>query len=271
MGRIEALSQFIVPLIFLAIWALTSILNRDAQPLPQRPARPGNRPGPNALGPAARGQAATGAIREREVAAASAPPPRRLGTESTPSPVASRPQERPAQPPGLRLGRRPAGDGMAEADVYVIDDELIFVDPVSRMQIGSAPAPGLGGARNPSRQVARKPARGRRSEHPGGRERHEDPGTQRVLSEQVGQSMSLNRGQPLDLAPLTSKLTSLGGASLRNATSTAATVASSIAPPALSATQVRDMFADTPRLREMALLTELLQPPLSLRQSRRGR
>ncbi len=37
--RFEILIQFIVPLMFLAIWALTSLLNRDAQPLPPR-ARP---------------------------------------------------------------------------------------------------------------------------------------------------------------------------------------------------------------------------------------
>ena len=35
--RLEFLLQFIVPLTFLAIWALTSLLNRDAQPLPPRP------------------------------------------------------------------------------------------------------------------------------------------------------------------------------------------------------------------------------------------
>src|SRR5437763_5119447 len=45
----EILLQFIVPLTFLAIWALTSLLNRDSQPLPPRPHRgPGSgdpRPG----------------------------------------------------------------------------------------------------------------------------------------------------------------------------------------------------------------------------------
>ena len=41
--------QFIVPLTFLAIWALTSLFNREAQPLPprsgRRPGEPGPRPG----------------------------------------------------------------------------------------------------------------------------------------------------------------------------------------------------------------------------------
>jgi len=44
------LFQFIVPLTFLAIWALTSLLNRDAQPLPPRPMRPPAPPGPRPQG-----------------------------------------------------------------------------------------------------------------------------------------------------------------------------------------------------------------------------
>ena len=47
--RLDILLQFIVPLTFLAIWALTSLLNREAQPLPPRPGRSpvpgGPRPG----------------------------------------------------------------------------------------------------------------------------------------------------------------------------------------------------------------------------------
>ncbi len=47
--KLEILLQFIVPLTFLAIWALTSLLNREAQPLPPRPAHGpvpgGGRPG----------------------------------------------------------------------------------------------------------------------------------------------------------------------------------------------------------------------------------
>ena len=38
--HIDNLFQFIVPLTFLAIWALTSLFNREAPPLPQRMGRP---------------------------------------------------------------------------------------------------------------------------------------------------------------------------------------------------------------------------------------
>ena len=40
------LYQYMVPLAFIAIWALTSIFNRETQPLPPRPVRPGGPNGP---------------------------------------------------------------------------------------------------------------------------------------------------------------------------------------------------------------------------------
>src|SRR4051812_14996454 len=50
--RFENIFQFIVPLTFFAIWALTSLFNREAQPLPPRSGRPlgpnGPRPMPSA-------------------------------------------------------------------------------------------------------------------------------------------------------------------------------------------------------------------------------
>ncbi len=46
MLRMNSLLQFIVPLTFLAIWALTSLFNREAQPLPPRTGRVPNPPGP---------------------------------------------------------------------------------------------------------------------------------------------------------------------------------------------------------------------------------
>jgi len=90
------------------------------------------------------------------------------------------------------------------------------------------------------------------------------------LSEQVGHSLSQNRGKPLDLSPLTSNLTSLGSSSLRVA-SAAAAVMPNEERPALEAADVRRMLADRPKLREVAILSELLQPPVSLRGRRRPR
>jgi hypothetical protein len=47
--RFDSFYQFLVPLTFLAIWALTSLFNREAQPLPPRS---GRAPGPNGPNPA---------------------------------------------------------------------------------------------------------------------------------------------------------------------------------------------------------------------------
>ncbi len=44
MRGMDSLYQYIVPLAFAAIWALTSLFNRETQPLPPRP---GRAPGPN--------------------------------------------------------------------------------------------------------------------------------------------------------------------------------------------------------------------------------
>lgn len=48
--KIDQLFQFIVPLTFLAIWALTSLFNREAQPLPPRTGRPPDPNGPKPPG-----------------------------------------------------------------------------------------------------------------------------------------------------------------------------------------------------------------------------
>src|SRR3954454_72497 len=51
--RFENIFQFIVPLTFFAIWALTSLFNRETQPLPPRTGRPlgpnGPRPTPTEI------------------------------------------------------------------------------------------------------------------------------------------------------------------------------------------------------------------------------
>jgi hypothetical protein len=49
--HIDNLFQFIVPLTFLAIWALTALFNREAQPLPPRTGRPQPPGGPGMGGP----------------------------------------------------------------------------------------------------------------------------------------------------------------------------------------------------------------------------
>lgn len=255
MRNLEALSQFIVPLVFLAIWALTSLLNRDGQPLPKRPGvAPGPRPG---FGPAAGAEQgrrdALAAARAQEAAASrAASGGRDARTVDQPIPGATRIGT--ARPPGRTT----------DADVYVIDDEMVFVDPATRRPIGSATIPPT---KPGPRPAPRKPSRGRRQEPAGSRPRRGEADTPRALSDQVGLSMAQNRGEAMaNLSSLASSFTSLGGKSL-SSVSVAATVHSYDAPPALSAADVRQLIAEPARLREMAIIADLLQPPVS----RRGR
>ena len=76
--KLEILLQFIVPLTFLAIWALTSLLNRDAQPLPPRPNR--------GLGPGDSGPGLS-SVRRSDLTG----PPRYQGAGRLPSSAAERP------------------------------------------------------------------------------------------------------------------------------------------------------------------------------------
>jgi hypothetical protein len=131
------LFQFIVPLTFLAIWALTALFNREAQPLPPRTGRPSR---PNGPGP--------------RPAPASSP-------AQTPGPrpePARRPElflrdsevRRPAPPPPDRAALlRPAGN----------DEILIIESDLRRPPVGPAPRVGATAPRRSARtRAAAKPA-----------------------------------------------------------------------------------------------------------------
>ena len=90
--RIESLYPYIVPLTFLAIWALTALFNRDAQPLPPRAARP---PGPNGPNPPFGPGSARGPGARPE------PPPRVAAPPRPRVPQQSPPRREPWNDPGI--------------------------------------------------------------------------------------------------------------------------------------------------------------------------
>jgi hypothetical protein len=258
--RLEILFQFIVPLTFLAIWALTSLLNRDTQPLPQRPMRPGARPEPGLGGLAGPGQGqglpgnrrvATGERGQAE-AAARGPSPR----DATVRPAAVAPGAEPR-----------AATALDDANVYVMDDEVVFVDPVTNRRIMSAPLRGAAtrAAGKPQRpQQPRKPGRGRRAE-PAGREVQPEPETRRELSDQVSRSMSQSLSRTLEMTPLSSKLTPLSASMASSAPAGDLGLERKTSASSLQARDVKAMLASAPRLRETIILAEVLQPPIALR------
>jgi hypothetical protein len=97
----------------------------------------------------------------------------------------------------------------------------------------------------------------------------------RALTGLVGQSLSQKKARPLDTAPLSSQIAPISSSLLTSASQTPAPEVARTAAkpdePSLSINELRAMLASPKRLREVALLGELLQPPVSLRAPRRTR
>jgi hypothetical protein len=256
--RFEILIQFIVPLMFLAIWALTSLLNRDAQPLPPRPGRPAGAGGPRPLNRLP-GQ----------------PEPRSSGLGSPlQTPASSPPTEQQTMWPGATSAPTARDRAVQHPPLKNMDGAIVYIenDPARRGTRRPASSPGSAaaassGARPPRGTQQRKGTRGRpvtTSGAPG--QGYAEPKTHRALSDQVNQSMALQRNKPLELTPL---FTSLAPLSLPLSQATAAPQVQQERGTAdkvtLSGLDIRKMLSSPGKLREFALLTEVLQPPVSLR------
>jgi hypothetical protein len=255
--RFEVLIQFIVPLTFLAIWALTSILNRDAQPLPPRPTRPS---GPGGMRPVVRTPAQPDMVR-----------PGGLPLRPAPSPLAG---ERPADWSGLGARPAPLSPPRPRPRLGNLDDAIVYIEngPVtrtpSRSLSGSA---GSGGtASRPARSTsARRGSRGRSGagSAPAGRS---EPETPRALTDQITQALAQRRSKPLEISPLSAPLSSLtrplSGASTPSQSEPAPITTLTSLPPLSGA--VQKLLASPSRLREVFILTEILRPPLALRKGR---
>ncbi|WP_165226562.1 hypothetical protein [Aquisphaera insulae] len=267
--RLENLIPYIVPLTFVAIWALTSLLNRDPQPLPPRPGRPaGPRMGPGpGLGSGPGGMAA---------------PPGRPAVGPAPARPASGPG-RLVEPssgwrtidPDLRgqtprrLPTRPTPGSPDDAIVYLENDPT-GRKPASRpLTPGPAGSPSITPARSPRPGQGRRGARPRSTGGDSGRPR--EPETHRALSDQLQESLSRKKNRPLEIAPLTplsQPLTEPSGAAATSPSPLPASGVGRPAQPILSGEQIRAMLASPMRLREVTVLAEILQPPVSLRPRR---
>jgi hypothetical protein len=239
MPRIDNLFQFIVPLTFLAIWALTSLLNREAQPLPPRTGRP--KP-PNGLGPG------PGTLRSELV---NRDPNARWG-----APTAG---ERPA-PPTAPASRRPAGRP---------DDEILIIEETRRPS-GSSPSsaspllrPGAaGGSRRGNRA---RPA-------PAPSPKRLETASPRPLSGAVGPASPINSpmSKTLELNPLSLPASPLMSSDPRDLARAVAEPTRQAARPAAVWDDFRLLLSTPSKLREAIIVNEILQPPLSLRSRRPG-
>jgi len=259
--RLEFLLQFIVPLTFLAIWALTSLLNRDAQPLPPRPGA-GRGPG---TGPLRGGVGGGFSPSTRGDLTRSASPARPAPT------VADR--TAPARWSSATAQGRPASVPMRS-----VDDGIVIIESETRTGQGasfspSAASSGARAARGTS-PSARKAAAARARSTPAPIKPIE-PERPRALTGLIGQSLAPKRGKPLDIAPLSTPIAPISSAPLTSSSQTPAPEVARTAAqpdvPSLSIDELRAMLGSPKRLREVALLGELLQPPVSLRGPRRSR
>ena len=244
--------QFVVLLAIMALWALTSLLSREAQPLPPRPTRGpglgGPRPGMPLNTSGTMSPARTGTLSDRRPATALE---RTAGARwNEPAPTT-----RPAPPRGLS-----ADDGL----VILESDTRAVRSPGG----AAAPTSGLGKGKTGS---SRRGSRGRSGAGAGGTKPTE-PGRPRALTTLVTQAMAQKRNRPLEIAPLASPLAPINSP-LTEMTSGARIEhpGSLDAPPAFTGESLRSMLGNPTKLREAAMLTELLQPPLALRRSRRLR
>ncbi len=158
-----------------------------------------------------------------------------------------------------------------------IDDAIVYIgnDPTRRSTTrpvsSSGPAAGASaGSRLPRAAQPRKGTRGRAgtiSSPPG--QGKAEPKTHRALSDQINQSMALKRNKPLEITPL---FTSLAPLSLPLSQESVAPQVQqergTANPVTLSGLDIRKMLSSPGKLREFALLTEVLQPPVSLRPRR---
>lgn len=264
--RLDSLLQFIIPLTFLAIWALTSLLNRDSQPLPPRPGAP-RPPGPGTGRSAAAGGFSPASRGELAGIGRPAPSARQIGAAADRA-VPARWSNTPVQGrPGTAPYRSPGGT----------DDGITILESESRPASTSSFSPSSQAA-NPrvtraSTSATRKASSRSRSAPPAAPAikpmEQERP---RALTGLVGQALSQKRAPRLELVPLTTQITPITSPLMSSAPSVAPqanrAAAAPVDPP-LSLDELRVMLGTPKRLREVALLGELLRPPVSMRPTRR--
>jgi hypothetical protein len=247
------MNQILISPGIITLWALTSLLSRETQPLPPRPGRPrpddGLRPSPalarNDQGAAnlARGNSdrGNGAALQNQLSSRAANPP----------PL-------PRSPSGLRT--------LSNDDVRILDSEPRPTRSLSGSSILTSPsAAPARGSRSPSKRGSRT-----RSTPSPAAAKSADPARGRALSSQINQSMAQAANRPLEITPLEIPLASLSSSHIPLGARLSSEPASFRAVrPALDGKTLGAMFSSPEKLREIAVLTEVLKPPLALRQKRR--
>ena len=242
--------QILISLGILALWALTSLLSREAQPLPPRPTRSrlpeGPRPSPSFP---RNDQVPTNLGRETSDRSPGGLGEGRLAARSSDSSTA-----------GSSASARPAPP-------YI---EIRILEPAPR---GTRSAASTGGSSSysppPARGRSRRSSRSRAAASPP-TAKSADPGQPRALTSQINKSMAQAMGRPLEMAPLEVSLPSLSTSHIP-LDAKATTEPLERPGPALDAPAIRAMLRSPGKLRDIAILSELLKPPVALRPRGRSR
>ncbi len=247
------MTQILVSLAILTLWALTSLLSREAQPLPPRTTR--------GLAPGGPRPAAAFAGNDQLGANAGRATSDRLSGGMTDSRFSSR------TPESSPLARSaPARTGPSSDDIRILESNPSASRPTSGASSLSSSA-----SARAARSQTRRGSRGRpTSPSPA---KPLEPRRQRALTSQVNQSMAQAMGRPYEGLQLEAPLASLSSSLTSLTTKVSSEHDKRALPlgPGVDVDAIRAMLASPARLREIAFLSELLQPPLALRRRSRLR
>jgi hypothetical protein len=251
--RIEQLYQFIVPLTFLAIWALTSLFNREAQPLPPRAGRPPGPPGPPGPRPES-GFSPTSASDWRTELVERQSTPVRPGLSG----------------PGLRGG--PRADARSDDDILIIEAEPRRQITVPATRIGPPAARRTVRVKTAPKEASRRGQSGpaqvlsQSSQVYDPMDKVSDEFRSQALHDELTRISKEIRAKAL--SPLLQP-SSPTPASAKDATAPHTDPKTRTAGPSpLTLADVRRGFASPARVRESFLLKEVLESPLALRARR---
>jgi hypothetical protein len=225
MPHLDGFLHYIVPLTFLAIWALTSLFNREAQPLPPRTVRP---PGP---------------------------PDPKPGTK----PSGYAPATTGRGDPSLRWSSPTAGDRPAtRRPVGRPDDEILIIEETRRPAAQPPGRTNLGGSRRGTRSRPVPPSVASKRPEPASlRPLSGALGPSVPIAQQMG--------RPLELNPLSMPASPLMGTEARNLSKTVSEPTRMPDRPIPVTDDFRLLLSTPAKLREAIIVNEILQPPLALR------
>jgi len=150
------------------------------------------------------------------------------------------------------------------------EDGIVILDNESRGSLAGSGSAALS-SRGTRVQSTRRGGRGRSSTQ-GAPARSAEPGKPRTLSGLVNQSLGDWKTGRLEIAPLGAPLVPIDLPLAQSVASPVTAATARTQPiPAVTGAEVRSMLVTARQLREIALLSEILQRPVSLRPPHRAR